>query len=256
VEKAITHRKVRIKDKDLMLFDFLARFGFASVGQLHGYLEGSLNSLKTRLSHLVNDGYLVNHRIFFGKPSVYTVTKKANRTELALVKEISVRDYEHDMLVIDVFLKLQDRFASYTTEKMIRADRGVGVGKSGRIPDLIGHIADGRKIAIEVDRTDKSLDRLRNIIVTYAGELNYDEVWFICATQLIFNNLEKVNFTSKVKIFHLKDVMAGKDMVYFKKDVATVEVGLKPGSETEKVLGKFFKPAKTVGFDIDEYLKN
>ncbi len=255
--KITKHRSVRLKDKDLLLFDFIAQFGFASVEQLHCYLGGSVNSLKTRLSHLVNDGYLVNHRIFFGKPSVYTITNKANRTSLSLVKEISVRDYEHDMLVIDVFLKLQDRFASHTTEKMIRAERGVGVGKSGRIPDLIGHTTDGRAVAIEVDRTDKSLDRLRNIVVTYAGEAKYDEVWFICATQLIFNNLEKVNFTSKIKLFHLKDVMAGKEMSYVKKDIAAAEAAIKPGSEAEKILGKFFnKPdTKEAGFNLAEYMK-
>lgn len=255
MEKVTKHRSVRLKDKDLMLFDFIARFGFASVEQLHCYLGGSVNSLKTRLSHLVNDGYLVNHRIFFGKPSVYTITSKANRTELSLVKEVSLRDYEHDMLVIDVFLKLHDRFASHTTEKMLRAERGVGVGKSGRIPDLIGHTADGKMVAIEVDRTDKSLDRVRTIVVTYAGDSKYDEVWFICATQLIFNNLEKVNFADKIKLFHLKDIMASKELTYVRKDGAGTNVALKPGSEAEKILGKFFTPNKDAGFNLDEYMK-
>jgi hypothetical protein len=211
------HRSVRLTEKDLLLFDFVARFGFANVGQLYSYLGGSLNSLKTRLSHLVNDGYLVNHRIFFGKPSVYTITVKGNRTGLASVKEISVGGYEHDLLVIDVFLKLRERFVSYTTEKMIRAERGVGVGKSGRIPDLVGQAVDGKVIALEVDRTDKSLDRVQKIVNTYAMEFKYQEVWFICANQLIYNNLEKVNLSDKIKLFHLKDVLDGKELVYVKK---------------------------------------
>jgi hypothetical protein len=217
------HRSVRLKDKDLLIFDFVAKFGFANVGQLHTYLGGSLNSLKTRLSHLVNDGYLVNHRIFFGKPSVYTITAKGNRTGLASVKEISVGGYEHDLLVIDVFLKLQSRFVDYATEKMLRAERGVGVGKSGRIPDLVGFTTDGKAIALEVDRTDKSLDRVQKIVNTYAMEFKYQEVWFICANQLIYNNLEKVNFSDKIKLFHLKDVIDGKDLAYVKKSGVSSE---------------------------------
>jgi hypothetical protein len=216
MESEKKHRSVRLKDKDLLLFDFIAKFGFASVDQLHSYLGGSINSLKTRLSHLVNDGYLVNHRIFFSQPSVYTVTAKANRTELGLTKNINLRDYEHDMLVIDVFLKLRGRFASYASEKMIRASRGVGVGKSGRIPDLVGYLDDEKSIAIEVDRTDKSLDRLRAIVVSYAANHEYDEVWFICGNQLIFNNMEKVGFDDKIKLFHLKDILDGKELTYVK----------------------------------------
>ena len=262
------HRSVRLKDKDLLLFDFVAKFGFASVDQLHSYLGGSINSLKTRLSHLVNDGYLANHRIFFGKPSVYSITRKGNTTGLAIVKDISLGNYEHDMLVIDVFLKLRDRFASYATEKMIRTERGVGVGKAGRIPDMVGYTADEKAIAIEVDRTDKSLDRVRKIVSTYVIESKYSEVWFICANQLIFNNLEKVNYSDKIKLFYLKDVLAGKDMVYVKK-AGSVDSILEPGSEAERILGQFFKPADEaskvvvenkpgknfVEFDLDEYMK-
>ncbi len=263
MEKVTKHRSVRLKDKDLITFDFIAKFGFATVEQLYSYLGGSINSLKTRLSHLVNDGYLVNHRIFFGKPSVYTITNKANRTGLSIVKEISLRDYEHDILVIDVFLKLRDKFVNHTTEKMIRAERGVGVGKSGRIPDLIGHTADGKTIAIEVDRTDKSLDRLRTIIVTYAGYSKYDEVWFICATQLIFNNLEKVNFIDKIKLFHLKDVMAGKEMNYIRNsavDTSNIPEVLKPLFDAADKAKLSSSPEqkivqKETSFDLDEYLK-
>ena len=268
MEQEKKHRSVRLKDKDLLLFDFVAKFGFASVDQLHSYLGWSINSLKTRLSHLVNDGYLANHRIFFGKPSVYSITRKGNTTGLAIVKEISLSTYDHDMMVIDVFLKLRDRFASYATEKMIRAERGVGVGKFGRIPDMVGYTAERKDIAIEVDRTDKSLDRVRKIVSTYVLESKYNEVWFICANQLIFNNLEKVNYSDKIKLFHLRDVLAGKEMVYIRKagDVNSV---LEPGSEAELILGKFFKPADEaskviaenkpgknfVEFDLDEYMK-
>lgn len=221
------HRSVRLKDKDLLLFDFIAKFGFATVNQLHSYLGGSLNSLKTRLSHLVNDGYLVNHRIFFSQPSVYTVTVKSNRTELGLVKNINLKNYEHDILVIDVFLALRDRFTHYASEKMVRAKRGVGVGKSGRLPDLVGYTSNGKSIAIEVDRTDKSLDRLKGIVVSYATQFEYDEVWFICCNQLIFNNLEKVGFDDKIKLYHLKDVLEGKELAYTKSYIVEANVQVK-----------------------------
>ncbi len=202
------HRQVKLKDKDISLFNFIAKFGFATVGQLHIYLGGSINSLKTRLSHLVNDGYLVNHRIFFDKPSVYTITKKSNLTDLGLVTEINLRDYYHDILVIDVFLKIRDKFIDYTTEKMIRAERGIGVGKSGRIPDLIGHLSDGKAVAIEIDRTDKSHERLQRIIDDYRMNFDYQEVWFYARNDFIFNNLTKnIGDSTKFKLFKIVDIL-------------------------------------------------
>lgn len=214
MEKTKKHRTVRLKEKDINLFDFISKFGFATVEQINSYLGGSLNSLKTRLSHLVNDGYLINHRIFYEKPSVYTVTQKACSEHLSIVKQISVGKYEHDLLVIDVFLKLKNRFTQYYTERMIRSERGIGIGKKGRIPDLKGITHDSKSIAIEVDRTDKSLERLRSVIASYGLNSEVDEVWFICSSKLIFNNIEKVNSSSKIKVFHLKDVLDNKELHY------------------------------------------
>lgn len=195
-------RTVRLQEKDITMFEFIGKFGFATTGQIHEYLGGSLNSLKTRLSHLVNDGYLVNHRIFFSKPSVYTITKKANLTDLSIVKDINLRDYYHDLLVIDIFLKTRTNFINYTTEKMIRAERG-GVGKKGRIPDLVGYMED-KAIAVEVDRTDKSIERLRKIVDDYLMNFDYKEVWFYARNDFIFNNLTKViGGSPKFKVFKI-----------------------------------------------------
>ena len=201
-------RKVRLQEKDVQLFNFVAKFGFATVDQMHGYLGGSLHSLKTRLSHLVGDGYLVNYRIFFGKPSVYTITKKSNLTDLSIVQQINLRDYYHDLLVVDVFLKIKGSFSDYTTEKMIRAERGVGVGKKGRIPDLVGYLSDGRAVAVEVDRTDKSHERLQRIIDDYRMSFDYNEVWFYARNDFIYNNLLKhIGDSPKFKVYRLEEVI-------------------------------------------------
>lgn len=201
-------RTIRIKDKDLELFNFIARFGFATVNQIHAYLGNSINSLKTRLSHLVNDGYLVNHRIFFNRPSVYTITKKSNLTALNIVQEINLRDYLHNTLVTEIFLKIKDDFVDYTTERMLRAERGIGVGKSGRIPDLIGHTYGEQTIAIEVDRTDKGHDRLGRIIEDYKLNIDYSCVWFFARNDFIYNNLSKaIDGNPKFKIFKIKNVL-------------------------------------------------
>lgn len=213
MEKDKKVRKVRIQEKDVELFNFVAKFGFATVGQLHTYLGGSIHSLKTRLSHLVNDGYLVNHRIFFDKPSVYTITKKSNLTDLSIVSEINLRDYYHDVLVIDVFLKIREKFAGYTTEKMIRAERGVGVGKKGRIPDLVGYLEDGRAVAVEVDRTDKSHERLKRIIDDYRMNFDYSEVWFYARNDFIYNNLKKsIGDSAKFRLFKINELGIEKNL--------------------------------------------
>lgn len=201
-------RTVRIKDKDINLFNFVGKFGFATAEQIATFTGAKLTSLKIRLSHMVNDGYLVNHRIFYNRPSVYTITKKSNLTDLSIVQEINLRDYYHDLLVLDVFLKLRDKFTDFTTEKMIRAERGIGVGKSGRIPDLVGYTHDGKCVSVEVDRTDKSHERLQKIIDDYRMNFDYNEVWFYARNEFIFNNLTKaVADSEKFKIFRLNEII-------------------------------------------------
>ena len=68
---------VRVKEADIKMFNFIAKFGFATINQINSYVGTNVNSLKVRLSHMINGGYLVNHRIFYDKPSVYTITKKS-----------------------------------------------------------------------------------------------------------------------------------------------------------------------------------
>ena len=228
---------VRINDRDLKIFDFLAMFGYATIEQLLKYTGGgNLRWLTTRLRNLVNEGYLVQHRILHAKPGVYTITKKANRTSLGEIKNIDISDYHHDLLVIDVFLQLQHKFANYITERMIRTDRGVGAGKYGRIPDLAAYTTDGKSIALELDRTAKSLQRLEKIVDSYVADARYDEVWFICATGFIRNNIEKLAWSEKIKVFSLENVLSGTELVHITQNFTP-----RMDTETERIIGKFFR---------------
>jgi hypothetical protein len=217
-----------------MLFEFISKFGFANTEQIHKYIGGSLGSVKARLSLLSANGYLKTHRIFYDRLASYTVTRKANVTGLGLVTEINLGGYLHDEMVLDVFLKLRDRFIDYTTERMIRAERGIS--KTGRIPDLIGELQDG-VVALEIDRTDKSLDRLQGIINTYKVDYEYDEVWFICRNSFIYNNLERtIKGDEKFKLFMLEDILSGKELVYQYKEPKSTSREIK---RREEILARY-----------------
>ena len=110
-------RKVKITAKDMELFQLIIKFGFANVRQVHEYFGGSIASIKARMSLLAVNGYLTTNRVFYSKPALYTVTKKANLENIGLVTSINLRDCLHDEMVLDVFLKLRNMFTSYTTER-------------------------------------------------------------------------------------------------------------------------------------------
>jgi hypothetical protein len=238
VEKEKNPREVKVHSNDVEMFNFLAKFGFGTIDQISTFIGAKASSLKIRLSYMIRGGYMVNHRIFYDKPSVYTITKKANLTDLSIVTEINLRDYYHDILVIDIFLKIRNNFVDFTTERMIRMERGVGVGKSGRIPDLIGHTEDGRAIAIEVDRTDKSHERIQRIIDDYRMNFDYNEVWFYARNEFIYNNLSKaIKGSPKFKIFMVKDVMEKVKTEEVKKSETTSKIEQK--EIEEETLEKF-----------------
>jgi hypothetical protein len=79
------------------------------------------------------------------------------------------------------------------------------VGRKGRIPDLVGYM-DNKAIALEVDRTDKSNERLKKIVDDYLMNFNYNEVWFYARNDFIFNNLTRaVGDSSKFKVFKISE---------------------------------------------------
>jgi hypothetical protein len=221
-----------INGDDLLVFELVERFGFVTASQIEDYT--GITPLPSRLSKLVKEDYLSCHKIFHQKPAVYSVTNKSNLLDLPLVKKIDVSDYTHDLLVIDVFLKIRHKFSSYVTEKELRMQRGIGY--KGRIPDLIGCNSDGKIISVEVDRTPKSLKRLKEIVATYNNDKSYDEVWFICGGKFIYNNLDKVSYGDKIKLFNLSDVLAGNELVYLNQKKHPLLTG-----ELKRILGKFFE---------------
>lgn len=254
-------RRVKITAQDMVMFELISKFGFANVRQVHEYFGGAFASIKARMSLLAVNGYLTTNRVFYDKLALYTVTKKANVGDLGLITAINLRDCLHDEMVLDVFLKLRSQFIDYTSERMLRAERGVGIDKIGRIPDLIGHTDNG-DIAIEVDRTDKGLDRLRKIIDSYIVNTSYNEVWFICKNNFIFNNLEKVsNGHSKFKLFMLDDVLADKELVYRygekhkHREGRDVDVGLNVQQQGIEKMGKMGKTETIGGYDLSRFFK-
>ena len=226
-------KPVLINARDLLIFDFVERFGFATATQVQRFIGDGQNSIKARLAALVREDYLTNQRLFYAKPSVYSVTEKANLLDLNLVKKMDLNDYEHDLLVIDVFLQLRHMFSGFASERIIRKRRGVGVGKSGRIPDFIAYLDGGLTVAIEVDRRAKSIERLQKIVDEYIADDKYNEVWFICASQFIHNSLSRVTTNAKIKLFSLEDVLSGTELLYTFQEPEL-------DGEVARVLGKFF----------------
>lgn len=93
-----------------------------------------------------------------------------HRQRLPAVFQLPKDIYEHQLTIIEVYFKLAQLYpdAVWISERSLRRDKFIeGIGKSSHVPDGKLIFPDNREIAIEVELTLKSKQRLEQIFKTY-----------------------------------------------------------------------------------------
>lgn len=79
------------------------------------------------------------------------------------------------------------------------------VGHSGHLSDGVLEMGDQR-IAIEVELTTKGKHRLKNIILQYAKNFRFKEVWYFCGNKKVVNLVKSQAASHKfIKVFLLDE---------------------------------------------------
>lgn len=190
-----TSSKVKLTERDLEILNFINDFGFCEVSHveklfsLHGCRGYQL------LNRLVRAGLLEHERIFYAKPGIYRTTGKgANYTNLPALQRVALGNYKHDMLMIEVYLKLRELCPDmeWISERQLKHDKYFdGVGKKGHLPDAMLRFpkeivkGEAKQVAIEVELTAKSKIRAEKILAGYGSEFSIAEVWYYCADGVV-----------------------------------------------------------------------
>jgi hypothetical protein len=204
-ERAITAREVQI-------LHFINEFGFCEMP----YIQRQFGLKKARsyqlITRLIDMGLVLHERVFHSRHGLYRLTKKgAAYTQLPELAKVPVGNYEHQLMIIDVYLKLKSLYpdATWISERKLEHDKfSAGLGQRGHLADGILVMPDQTKMAIEVELTQKGKNRLGQILKGYSSQFDFTEVWYYCVPEIIPSYKAITARLSYIKIFNLREFLA------------------------------------------------
>lgn len=163
---------------------------FGNGGKLVERGRWSREAIARRMWRLRQAGLLDSRRLFYDRPAVWSATGAGLREARLPLSEavVDVRSYEHDLDCAWLLIELEREFEVVLTEREIaHADRGAPraefspeamdgrpIGRRRHLPDFAipSYDAEGRALAIELERSVKYRHRLRDIIDLYAQSMH------------------------------------------------------------------------------------
>ena len=186
---------VAVTGRDREVLVYAARHWAVTAEQVRRRFFGDISAAYRRLRELEREGLLKHERVFFGEPGIYRTTGSG----IGLVgldlspARVEVAQLKHHLAVVDLSedLLAEHPGSRWITEREMRSERlageleeetGLLTEKStrsrGRMPDGVLVTADGRRVAVEVERTRKELGRYRGIFAAYVKRRDLDQVRF------------------------------------------------------------------------------
>lgn len=202
---------MQVTKRDLEIICFASRFWFVTIQQIARFFGISSHWALSVCKRLVLNGYLERKKLFHHGPYLYFATRKG----IALAKcdtgpgKLDISLYEHTLKVTDVFLMLREQMPEmiWTTERELRVQEQGGQFTPGqknpvRMPDAVVTLADGKRVAIEVELTKKSAKRLKSVL--YRLSRQYDEAWYFCGSEGVARRVvENAQGWGGLKVFDL-----------------------------------------------------
>ncbi|QMV00850.1 MarR family transcriptional regulator [Devosia sp. D6-9] len=170
---------MKVTERDVGLIRRINAHGFMSVDQIASFWRVDFSTAARRVRKLIEAGLLHRMTMPFldARPLVATPTGcNLAGDHIPHVAGIRTGTFRHDALLPDLGLSLERKFsAAFETERQIK----MRIGKAPHLPDGILHMPGGRKVAIELELTQKARRRLARIMDFHAANLEIDAVWYV-----------------------------------------------------------------------------
>jgi hypothetical protein len=152
-----------------------------------------------RLRALGTAGLLVADRVLAAAPPVVRATRAGARLagcDLAPAS-LDLARIRHNLALVDLSEELlaSDAGADWTTERELRRDRMRAARTGGRwdrqrrVPDGLLRLADGTRVAVELDLTPKRSARLDLLAGAYAVDRDVDIVWWYLPSEVAVSRM-------------------------------------------------------------------
>ncbi len=155
-----------LQERDLKILNFLAKFAHCQERHIAKICDLSKPNCSKVLNRLIKTEYLTKQKVLANEEAYLFLGKKGcELLDIAVAKKVVLNTLQHDTLLVDLYFFLQNQnrnldFIIHTDKELRRFHK---VGQIHRVPDLL--INDN--IAIELEITEKSKDRLQDIVNSY-----------------------------------------------------------------------------------------
>lgn len=202
---------MRFMERDRLLLNWINGHGFASAENIASWMGVSMPFAYARIKKLLNGGYLERDRILHNSSRIHFLTKQglqACNDELPALKKVNLGTYHHDTILIDLSLQIEKETAgSFMPERRLKQLKGLsGVGTKGRVPDGVVDLANGKKIAVELELSVKSKERLDKIMKDYASNMDFHEIWYFVENISVRNAIQKAADNNGVFNIQIKEL--------------------------------------------------
>ncbi|MFU8797325.1 MAG: hypothetical protein ACNA7Y_01315, partial [Gammaproteobacteria bacterium] len=190
---------------------FINDFGFCEMPHLDARF-GFKKPRNYQVMQRLIDAKLVKHeRVFYGRHGIYRLSRAGSRyTDLPPLARVPLGSYQHEVTLINVYLKLATLYpdATWLSERRLKRDKYFdGVGKRGHLSDGMLILPDGKSIAVEVELSLKGKNRLESILKGYGSEFSIKEVWYYCSDGVAASMASMVTSMPFVKVHRLREFL-------------------------------------------------
>lgn len=192
-----------LQDDEFKILEFVSRFDYCQISHIYKLL--TLNPLINKtLDRLISKQYLIKLNILANQSPYLMLSQKAAKSfKSKYVKDPSLKDIKHKSLLIDLFLYLNKFYDDIRIDTEIKKDINFNKSFDFRIPDLL--IND--EIAIELELTLKSKNKLIEIINTYMVDNSISEVHYYVTDKNIANKIKTLAIDyEKFKFFKINNI--------------------------------------------------
>lgn len=178
---------------DLEVLRYLVGHGMCSPRQVASRFSATAARAQRQLRALEDARLVTRDRVIVGLPTVVRATARGARLSGCDLPPASLElgRVRHSLALVDLSDELLGAHpaSTWTTERELRRDRmrtardGIRWERQRRVPDGLLRLADGRRVAVELDLTSKRSSRLDLLAGAYAVDPDVDVVWWYLPSQ-------------------------------------------------------------------------
>jgi hypothetical protein len=196
---------------EMEILRFIHEFGFCEIQHIIKRFNIRKSWSYEQMQWLINRGMAMNARVMKYQPRAYYLTLQAIKClklDLPPIRNIPLSIYEHQLAVLDVYIKLSmvHHDSVWVTERRLFRDRDMfDLGRDDHLPDGVLIFPDGKQCAIEVEKSLKAKDRLEGIMLGYGLQRAFKEVWYFCTPQVLPTANKIAENMSYIKVYKLSE---------------------------------------------------